>query len=42
MLSVTQFFGGIEVEGVHPILCMMNNTKMVFITVKHNLYTILK
>jgi hypothetical protein len=31
----------IEDEGVHAVVCMMNNTDLVFITVKYNLYTIL-
>jgi hypothetical protein len=30
----------IEVEGVHPVVCMMNKISMIFITVKHNLYYI--
>jgi hypothetical protein len=32
----------IEVEGVHSVVCVMNNINMGFITVKHNLYIILK
>jgi hypothetical protein len=32
----------IEAEGVHSVVCMMNNTNMGFITVKHNLYIMLK
>jgi hypothetical protein len=27
----------VEVEGVHPTVCMMNNTNMVFITITHSL-----
>jgi hypothetical protein len=30
----------IEVEGVNPVVCMMNKICMIFITVKLNLYYI--
>jgi hypothetical protein len=30
----------IEVEAVHPVVCIMYNISTIFITVKHNLYYI--